>query len=114
MPDKVLIVLDMQDNIIEQIPCNGTNSSEQRQLVKEAQKRYADMGQKVVCRVGYVNVPQELYESTKKILQESFEKHPEMGEMFEKDRPEFRHLGYHINKKVLKDKNWNKPKEWGS
>jgi hypothetical protein len=89
--------LDENDHIIEQIPCDGTNSTQQRHLEKETKKRYA--GQKVTIRCGYVGVSEELYERTKALLAASFEAHPEIGHMFEKERPEFRHLGYNIKKK---------------
>lgn len=102
MPDKVILVTDEQDQIIEKIDANGTNSTEQRNLEKATKKRYADKGVKVKIRTGYINVPQELYERTKHLLQDTFEKYPEMGKMFEKDRPEFKHLGYDINKEYKK------------
>jgi hypothetical protein len=96
MHKKVLIVLE-NDQIIEQIPCDGTNYSDQRKLEKETKKRYA--GRKVVCRFGYVGVSEELFNKTKELLEKSFEEHPEIGEMFIKERPEFTHLGYNIKKK---------------
>jgi len=99
MPQKVILVIDENDEIIEKIPADGTNSTQQRELEKATKKRYTDAGQKVKIRCGYVGVSQELFERTKKLLEESFEKYPEMGHMFVKDRPEFVHLGYEIKKK---------------
>jgi hypothetical protein len=97
MPNKVLVVFDENDHVIEQIPCNGTNSTQQRKLEKETKARYGD--RKVTIKVGYVNVSEELFNSTKKLLEETFEKYPEMGEMFVKEHPEFLRLGYNIRKK---------------
>jgi hypothetical protein len=99
-PRKVLVVIDEQDEIIEQIPCDGTNFSQQRELEKETRKRYGN--RKVKLRVGYVGVSKELFDRTKKLLDETFEKYPEIGEAFVKERPEFIHLGYNINKKYKK------------
>lgn len=94
---KVIVVIDEHDNIIEQIDADGTNFSQQRELEKATRKRYE--GRKVKIRVGYLGVSQELFDKTQKLLQETFEKYPEMGECFVKERPEFKHLGYNINKK---------------
>lgn len=93
MHQKILIVLDENDQIIEQIPCDGTNSSQQRQLEKETKKRYS--GQKVVIRCGYKGVSEELYQKTKALL----EKYSDVCKIFEKDRPEFKHLGYNMRNK---------------
>jgi len=93
---KVLVVIDENDQIIEQIPCDGTNSTQQRQLEKETKKIY--VGRKVTVRCGYVGVSKELFDKTKELLADIFEKYPQMGEMFVKERPEFTHLGYNIKK----------------
>lgn len=106
-PEKVILVIDEHDEIIEKVSATGTNSTQQRELEKATKKRYTDQGIQVKIRTGYVGISQEQYEATKKILQESFEKYPEMGHMFEKDRPEFRHLGYEI-KPEFKYKNYKR------
>jgi hypothetical protein len=93
---KVLVVLDENDQVIEQIPCDGTNYTQQRKLEKETKAKYGN--RKVTVRVGYLGVSEELFNRTKKLLEETFEKYPEMGKMFVKERPEFKHLGYNINK----------------
>jgi hypothetical protein len=97
MPTKILIVIDENDHIIEQIPCDGTNSTQQRKLEKETRERYN--GQRVKVRCGYKDVPVELVEKTKKLLEEINVKYPGMMEVFSKERPEFTHLGYNIDKK---------------
>lgn len=96
MPQKILIVLNEQDQVIEQIPCNGTNSSQQRQLEKETKKRYAE---KVKIRCVYTGVSEELFERTKALLEDSFKAYPEMGEVFVKDLLGGKYLGYNIKKK---------------
>lgn len=109
MAEKVIFVIDEHDEIIEKVPAQGTNSTQQRELEKATKKRYEDMGMKVKIRCAYMGVDPALYESTKKLLQESFEKHPEMGHMFEKVRPDGIHLGYEI-KPEFKYKNYKKRK----
>ncbi len=97
MPNKVILVIDEHDKIIEKVDANGTNSTQQRDLEKATKKRYTDKGINVKIRCAYLDVDPSLYESTKKLLQESFEKYPQMGHMFEKVRPDGIHLGYEIN-----------------
>ena len=92
-PVKTLVVIDENDQIVEQIPCQGTNSTQQRALEKETKKRYA--WKKVTIRVGYLGVSEEVFERTKKFMQEILAAHP-IGEVFVKDRPEFKHLGYNM------------------
>lgn len=108
-PDKVILVIDEHDEIIEKVPANGTNSTQQRELEKATKKRYADKGIQVKIRCAYMGVSPELHERTKALLKDTFEKYPEMGHWFEKERPDGIHLGYEI-KPEFKYKNYKKRK----
>jgi hypothetical protein len=85
-----MFVFDENDAIIERIPV--TNWQHARALQKELKRKY--VGRNVRIKDGYIGVSEELYNSTKKLLDELDEKYPGLMTVFEKDRPEFKHLGY--------------------
>lgn len=94
MPQHIMFVFDENDAIIERIPV--TNWQHARALEKELKEKYK--GRNVRIKDGYVGVSEELYNSTKKLLEDLQEKYPETMQMFEKDRAEFKHLGYDMKK----------------
>jgi hypothetical protein len=100
MSQHMMLVVDEQDQIIEKIPIVGGWQAA-RTLEKELKQKY--QGRKVHIRDGYVGVDESLFESTKALLLKCQQEHPEMfEEVFDKDRPEFRHLGYKLKKLTKK------------
>jgi disulfide oxidoreductase YuzD len=93
MSEKRIIVINQEDEIVAQIPAPSVYSACQR-LLKETRRKYPGMK----CRVGYIGVSKELFDETKKLLEEINTKYPSMfKELVVKERPEFTHLGYELN-----------------
>lgn len=100
----ILIVYDVDNQIVEKIPATS-NSTEQMELLKETKQRYA--GQNMVYRFVNQSVDQELFNSTKALLERIAAEVPEMGlNVRVEDRPEGKFLRYDFDKKRLqKDRN---------
>lgn len=93
-PQHVLFVFDENDAIIERFHiANGWQQA--RKLTKELKRKYK--GRNVTIKDGYLGVSEELFNSTKALLERISEKYPNMAKVYVKDHPEFKHLGYDIN-----------------
>ena len=100
----ILVVYDENNQIVEKIP-DTSNSTEQRELIRETKQRYA--GQNMTFRFTNVSVDQELFDHTKALLEDIAAKYPDMGlNVRVEDRPEGTFLRYDFDKKRLqKDRN---------
>ena len=88
-----LVVIDENDNIIERIPADHKTD---RKLMKETKKRYE--GRNCKFKLGNL-VTEEQFNEVKALLEKINKDHPGLlKEITDKNRPEFRHLGYELNK----------------
>jgi len=95
MSGYCLIVIK-DDKVIEQIPADHKTD---KKLLKETKQRYKDQN----CTFKFGNyVTEEQFLEVKKLLESISKEHPGLLDITDKNRPEFRHLGYEINKKYKK------------
>lgn len=106
MSQQHIMVVIEDERVIEkiEIPPTATGATDwqgARKLEKELKQKYA--GRNVHIRDGYLGVSEELFNSTKAFLEQCQSDHPELfEEVFDKERPEFRHLGYKLKKLTKK------------
>lgn len=91
-----LIVIDEEDNIVEKIPADHQTDKE---LLRETKARYEGQN----CRFKFGNiVSEEQFQEVKALLEDIAQEYPDMFQVTDKERPEFRHLGYEVNPKYAK------------
>ena len=92
MSNYFLLVIDENDQIVEKIPADHKTD---KQLLKDTEARY----QGINCIFKFGNLcTEEQFQEVKDLLNRLNEEHPGLlKEVTDKERPEFRHLGYELS-----------------
>lgn len=95
MPNNYfLIVIDEKDQIVEKISVDHNND---KKKLSEAKERYK--GKNYTFKLGNI-VSEEQFKEVKKLLLNLQQQFPDLlDKVTDKNRPEFRHLGYEIKKR---------------